>query len=387
MTPAARVAAAIEILDQIFDGVAGEKALTNWARSSRYAGSKDRAAIRDHVFDALRCKRSFAALGGNDDGRGTMIGALRSNGIDPKEIFTGTAYSPSALTDDEAEMPTSAQTQAEQLDCPDWMLPEFEASLGDDAEAVLRTLQQRAPVSLRVNTRKADIATAREELARDGVETVLHAEIKTALQVSKNPRRVANSEAFKDGLVELQDAASQAAILRLPVQEGTTVLDYCAGGGGKALGLAALGAQVTAHDIDEKRMSDISPRAERAGVSIKIAGPDDLPTDATFDVVLCDAPCSGSGTWRRAPEAKWALTTERLEQFVQTQSEVLLSAEPHVASGGTLAYATCSIFDQENRETVDTFLASNEDFSLVDEMKLRPNAEQDGFYLAVMTRV
>lgn len=386
MLAAARVAAAIEVLDLILDGSTPEKALTGWGRTHRFAGSKDRAAIRDHVFAALRRRASFAWLGGAQTGRGIMLGATAADGTQDA-MFTGTGHAPRPKDGDENGATLDAAPRDVRLDMPDWLLPHFDGALGDDADDVLTCLQTRAGVFLRVNTQRVSIEDAATALAQDGIRTEVLSDVKTALQVTENERRVALSTAYLDGLVDLQDPSSQAAIALLNVQPDQRVLDYCAGGGGKALALAAFGAQVTAHDIDPRRMIDLSPRALRAGVQIEICATDDLAAAAPFDIVFCDAPCSGSGTWRRTPAAKWDLTPERLTVLTQLQDEVLAAAAPLVNVTGLLAYATCSVFDAENSDRVQAFLTGNPSFERIETHAMRPRGQGDGFYLSVLKRI
>lgn len=388
MTPAARIAAAIEVLDQWLTGDSAERVLTNWGRANRFAGSGDRAAIRDHVFDAIRCRRSFAALGGAETGRGLMLGALREAGTDPATLFTGEGHAPARLGEDEIDTPLLPDDPLVRLDCPDWLAPRLRASLGEDFPAVMGLLRTRAPVFLRVNMARTSRDAALHALAGEGIATVPHQLSPSALLVTENARRVKSSRAFCDGLVELQDVASQAVVDALmPLSQGDRVLDYCAGGGGKALALAAVGAQVAAHDIDPRRMSDIPERARRAAVSIAILRPDDLLDAEPFDLVLVDAPCSGSGAWRRQPEAKWRLDAARLAELGALQDAVIRNAAKHLRPGGRLAYATCSLLDDENRQVVDRFLAEAPGLELETELRLTPLDGGDGFYLALIKDV
>ncbi len=388
MTPEARIATAIELLDGILPGGAAEKTLTNWARRSRFAGSGDRAAIRDLVFDALRCRRSFGYLGGGDTGRGLMIGALRARGVDPAGFFTGEGYAAAKLPESERGLRDLAEAPPEvRLDVPDWLYPLFLDALGADTAAVLRFMQGRAPVFLRANLRKADRDTAAGQLQREGISCVPHPLARTALLVETNTRKVSNSKAFRDGLVELQDAASQAVCEALDVPAGARILDYCAGGGGKALALAAQGGvDVFAHDIDPARMRDLPLRAARAGVEIRQLSGSGLDRAPPFDLVLCDAPCSGSGAWRRAPEAKWRLTRDQLTRLAQVQAEILDVAAGFVRPGGRLAYATCSLFDAENSGQSAAFLSRHPKWAQVAERRWTPLDGGDGFYLAVFSR-
>lgn len=387
MTPAARIAAAIEILDAMLDGAHAEKAISGWARRSRFAGSKDRAALRDHVFGVLRCRRSYAAFGGAGTGRGLMIGALRAQGIDPAGLFTGEGHAPEALSAAE-KTAGSAPEGAARLDLPDWIWPLFEASLGDDAEAAALALRARAPVMLRANLRQRALAQTIARLADEGITAHMHPIARTALHVTEGERKITGSACYNDGLIELQDGSSQAAMERLDIAPGARVLDYCAGGGGKVLALAARGeGHWFAHDTAPQRMKDLPARAERAGVRVEILDGTQLRREAAFDLVLCDAPCSGSGTWRRTPEAKWALTPERLRELTEIQLEILKAAAPLVAPGGVLAYATCSVFDQENRDTISRFLGETTEWQVAGEDRFPISEGGDGFYIARLQRI
>ncbi len=381
MTPAARIAAAIEILDAVLTGDPAERHLTDWGRRNRFAGSGDRAAIRDHVFDALRCRRSYAWLGGSETGRGLMVGALRAAGTDPATVFTGDGYAPKPLRAEEQPVSDLAEApMAVRLDCPDWLFPVMSQSLGAQLEPVLASLRHRAPVFLRVNQARASLDQAEASLAAEAVLTRRHKLAPWALEVIENPRRVQTSRAYLDGLVELQDAASQAVCAALPARG--KVLDYCAGGGGKALALAAAGAQVFAHDAAAARMRDLPGRARRAGVAIPRLDPADLGSEAPFDLVLCDAPCSGSGTWRRAPGAKWNFAPQDLEELNKCQDEILRQAAPLVAPGGVLAYATCSLLEAENGDRVAAFQQDHPGWTLMSERRLTPLDGADGFFWA-----
>ena len=386
MTPAAHVAAAVEVLDAILKGAASEFCLSRWARRNRFAGSHDREAIRDLVFDALRCRRSLAWIGGAEDGRGLMIGYLRRSGIDPAEVFTGTGYAPSPLSERETRTARRLEdaSSAARLDCPDWLWPQMADSLGDDAEPILALMQSRAPAFLRVNTARIDLATAQRELASDGIEADPHSLCGTALEIAGKSRRVRQCKAFRTGIVELQDVASQAVIeCLLPYARGRRVLDYCAGGGGKALALAAGGAgSVTAHDVEVSRMGDIPVRSKRAGTPIEVTG----APKGEFDIVLCDVPCSGTGAWRRKPEAKWALTVDGLAELCGLQDVILDEATRFVAPGGVLAYSTCSLLNGENEDRVDAFLKRQGNWRQFGSERFTPLDGGDGFFLALLDR-
>lgn len=378
MTPGGRISAAIAVLDQVLAGEAAERALTNWGRASRFAGSADRAAVRDLAFGAIRCKRSFAALGGAETGRGLMIGSLRAAGQEPEAAFDGVGHAPGPIgpADPQGWPPIGLEA----LDCPDWLGPQLQASLGADFAAVMRLLQRRAPVFLRVNLRRGSVQQAIERLASDAITAVPHPLAATALEVTANARKVQTSDAYGGGFVELQDAGSQAVLEALPL--AGSVLDYCAGGGGKALALAARGAEVWAHDLEPRRMRDIPVRAKRAGVTIRVLE----QVERRFDLVLLDVPCSGSGSWRRAPDGKWALTQARLEELVRTQAQILDLASGYVAPQGHLAYVTCSVLDAENSQQISAFLGRNRAWRLVSERRLTPLDGGDGFFATLLTR-
>lgn len=390
MTPAARLSAAMDVLDRVGAGANAEQALTQWARASRFAGSGDRAAVRDHVFCALRCWRSHAALGGSVTGRALILGALREEEVDPDSLFTSEGHAPAPLTEAERAHLAAPVEMARNvaLDCPDWLAPALEESLSEDFAPVMTLLRQRAPVFLRVNSAKATLAEAQASLAAEGIATQPAPLAKTALEVTENARKIRNSNAFSEGLVELQDAASQALVEALPLTRGQSVLDYCAGGGGKTLALAAR-AQLSlfAHDADPARMQDLPARATRAGARIETLTTAEVSRRAPFDLVLLDVPCSGSGSWRRAPEAKWRLTRDRLDELCAIQAEILATAEGYVAPKGGLAYATCSMIEAENGAQIRAFLSTRPGWQLAWERRFTPLDGGDGFYLAYLTRV
>lgn len=386
MTPAARISAAIEVLDQIAAGASAHKALSGWGRRSRYAGSGDRAALRDLVFDVLRCWRSCAALGGGETGRNLMLGALRARGESPDDIFNGEGHAPAPLSP--AERAAGREpVGAAALDLPDWLWTEFQKQLGERAEAVALTLRERAPVMLRVNLRRGDLAEAIGSLAGEGIETESDPIATTALRVTRGARRLSASQAFLSGLVEVQDGSSQAAMESLSVRQNLRMLDYCAGGGGKVLALAARHeGQWFAHDIEPARMIDLPIRARRAGVTIEILEKRELLHRGPYDLVLCDVPCSGSGTWRRNPEAKWAFSADRLRKLGQIQASILEEAAPLVARGGSLVYSTCSVLPVENREIAAAFCSGRAGWRIVAEKCWSISASGDGFFLAVIER-
>ena len=387
MTPGARAAAAIAVLDRWLAGTPAEQALVNWARSSRYAGSGDRAAVRDLVFQAIRCRRSHAALGGAETGRGLILGGLRARGDDPATLFTGEGHAPAPLSPAETTAGRVPEG-AEALDCPEWLWPLMQASLGAQAVPVLAAGQARAEVHLRLNTLRATAAEATESLLRDGIKIAPHPLADTAFLVTEGARRVAQSTAYQTGMVELQDAASQAVVAALPLVPGMRALDFCAGGGGKALAMAArLRGPVAVHDADPARLRDLPERARRAAADLPIVSPEKVDRSGLYDLILTDVPCSGSGSWRRAPEGKWALTPARLEVLKRLQDSILTRAAALVAPGGVLAYATCSVLTVENSARVQAFLAATPGWQLESERLFTPLDGGDGFFVAILRQV
>ncbi|NGM47267.1 RsmB/NOP family class I SAM-dependent RNA methyltransferase [Rhodobacter sp. SGA-6-6] len=379
MTPAARAAAAIAALDRILAGEPAEKVLTLWGRAARYAGSGDRAAVRDVVYDCLRCLRSFAALGGGTTGRGLVLGAARAAGAEAL-WFDGSPHGP-AVADEQGRHPEGLEA----LDCPDWLAPRLQASLGADFAPVMQALRRRAPVFLRVNAAKATVAEAIAALAAEGISAQPHPLSSFALEVTANARKIQHTQAYGEGLVELQDAASQAVAEAVPLTPEAKVLDLCAGGGGKTLALAARAPlRLYAHDANPRRMADLPARAARAGAKVTIT--ENPEKTAPYDVILADVPCSGSGSWRRDPEGKWALTEDRLQALLALQAEILDRAARLCAPGGTVAYATCSLLREENEDQAAAFLARNPGWRLIDSRRFTPLEGGDGFGLALLAR-
>ena len=381
MTPGARLAAAMTVLDTILAGSPAEQALLRWSRASRFAGSGDRAAVRDLVFGALRRRDSLAALGGGLTGRGLILGALRAEGGDPAALFTGAGHAPAPLTAAEADYRPPPDLPD---DLPGWVRPLWHEALGPEAASVAEAMRHRAPVWLRVNLARTAPEAAAAALAAEGIQSEPAPQLASALRVLSGERKLAASRAYAEGLVELQDLSAQLAADALPVGPGARVLDYCAGGGGKALALAARepGARITAHDALPQRMADLPARARRAGARIDVTTRPSGP----FDLVVADVPCSGSGTWRRTPDAKWRLTPGDLEELTALQALILTRVAPMVAPGGHLAYMTCSLLTAENAGQVARFLSGRQEFGLRLQRLWTPLDASDGFFLALLQR-
>ena len=388
MTPAARINAAIDLIDRIQSGELVDRALASWGRNNRYAGSKDRASIGDIVYDVLRKKQSYSALGGGQTGRALLLGFVRASGQDPETIFGIDRYAPPKLSEDERIFGKSDGPATDEItDFPDWVWPELVKSYGDKAAAIARALGNRAPIYLRVNLAKSSREDAIKSLVSEGITGKPNPLSPSAIQVLDGARKIRNSTSFLTGKVELQDASSQAVSDLVPLQTGQTLLDFCAGAGGKALAVAGrVSGDFYAHDAEPRRMKDLTPRASRAGVSVKQVSIEDLNPGTQFDTVLVDAPCSGSGSWRRDPQGKWLLTQEKLDQVTQLQEKILNQVSTLVGPKGHLVYATCSLFERENKLQVEKFLDRNKAFSLLSEHHFTPLEGGDGFYCAVLCK-
>lgn len=392
MTPSARLSAAISLLDDILTGEPAERVLTRWARRNRYAGSKDRAAVRDVVFDCLRQKRSFQHISGAGTGRGLVIAHQFKAGEDLAALFDLARFAPAPLSDDEVARLNASDADAPLpviFDFPDFLLPELMRSLGNDLPTVMEAMQQRAPVDLRVNRLKASMDEAERMLARDLIFTEPHPLSSDALRITQNPRKLAQSLAYSYGLVELQDVSSQAVAKFCGASAGMTVLDYCAGGGGKTLALAAAmkgDGKLMAHDINPHRMKDLPQRASRAGAEVQVLTNDELlRRNPSCDLVVVDAPCTGTGAWRRNPDAKWRMDQELVSKMTALQSEILDIAAQFVKPGGTLVYATCSILQSENGDQVRAF-EKRSGWQMESEISLTPVQGGDGFYCSRITK-
>ncbi len=386
----ARYGTAIGLLDQIVAGAPAERVLTSWARANRYAGSKDRAAVRDIVFSALRGLKCYQTIGDGHDGRAVVLGMLLARGMDPNTVFTGLTYAPDSLNSQEEAVVNSApRDTASVFDVPDWTIAPLRRVLGPEFEATMLALVSRAPVDLRVNLAKATPDQATTSLSNDGIEVEATQLTKSGLRVLSGERGVARSNAYLGGHVELQDAGSQAVVEALPLDQVTTVLDYCAGGGGKSLALASLmrgRGQITAYDASSDRLKNLIERADRAGADIKIAKNDPARSARSYDMVLLDVPCSGSGAWRRNPDGKWKFGPDDLAALVKLQAEILAKTAPLVAMSGCLAYITCSLLAQENEDQILHFLAQNGGWHLDHQTRFPLGEQSDGFFIALMSK-
>lgn len=429
MKDGGRIAAAIEVLGEVESRRRPvQDALKDWGNAHRFAGSGDRTIIGNLVFDALRHKQSLGWQMQDSSARALALATYALNwqqGLARlEEVMADDRHAPEALSEAEKAALTTPRADAAPdaiaADVPEWLWPAFAAALGDNAVAEGQALARRAPIDMRANTLKA---------SRDKVlKRLAHIELKETalspfgLRVEPKPGaarlpHVQAEEGYRKGWFELQDEASQIAALVAGAKPGEQVLDYCAGGGGKTLALAALmenRGQIYAYDNDRLRLAPIHERLARAGArNVQVRDPqtgslEDL--DGQMDLVFVDAPCTGTGVWRRRPDSKWRLSEKALADRIEEQARVLDAAARFVKPGGRLVYATCSILDAENRDQIEAFLARDTRFarkSAADafaaalpgkpkpvhvspegHLTLTPaSTDTDGFFLSVVTRV
>jgi len=325
-------------------------------------------------------------------GRGLVLGHVVLNGLDATELFTGQGYAPAPLTQQEEAVLTDKPSEDAfvRLDFAQDLELELKQSLANDFESVLSAMRSRAPVDLRVNFIKSTRQDAQEALQVEGIQTELLESCTTGLRVGDGARKVKNSRCYQEGLVELQDVSSQRAAEFAAPKAGETVLDYCSGGGGKTLALGSLSkGEISLHafDVNPKRMSNLPERAERADLSLEICSEDRLSRlRGQCDLVMVDAPCSGSGSWRRLPQQKWLLSEEKLHEYNIMQDDALEKAHNFVAPNGRLIYATCSLFRSENQDRLANFLINHPDWKVEEETQLTPITGGDGFFFARVVR-
>jgi 16S rRNA (cytosine967-C5)-methyltransferase len=396
MTPAARLSSAIEVLAEIeARRRPAADALKDWGLSHRFAGSSDRAAIAGLVYDALRRKASSAWLMGAPTPRAAVIGMLhRERGLDIAaiaELCSGARFAPPPLTEAEkAALASDALADAPAPvvgDYPDWLDPHFARVFGDERAAEGAALATRAPLDMRVNTLKGEREDVLPKLAHLNPEPTRWSPIGLRIRLSADAKSPAihAEPPFRKGEIEIQDEGSQLAALLAGAKPGEQVVDLAAGAGGKTLALAAAmenRGQIYATDIDKRQLVPIHERIARAGArNIQVRTPRGPPPIASpasgrgnrrgladlngrADLVVIDAPCTGTGTWRRNPDAKWRVRPGALAERVKQQVALLDRAASLVKAGGRIAYITCSVLEEENGDQVRAFVGRSPGFSV-----------------------
>jgi 16S rRNA (cytosine967-C5)-methyltransferase len=379
-----------------------DRFLRDWFRRRRYAGSKDRAAVAERVFDVLRHRNSFAWRMQSETPRALAIASALHGGVSPesvRELFSGDGYGPRALSEEEIHS-INSPPQGEpplhmQGEYPQWLEPELRRAFGRGLLEETRALQSRAPIDLRVNALKANRSDVLRQLRAEGYDGEVTRHSPLAIRIPARASGLEKTPLFASGAFELQDEASQLAALLVDARPGMRVLDLAAGGGGKSLAIAAQmqnHGDILAFDDNPVRLKPLPDRAERAGATcITIAevrgGP--LWGNGKFERVLVDAPCSGTGTWRRQPELRWRLTPERLEAVKKAQAWLLDDGARHTKPGGRLIYTTCSLLPCENEDHIAAFLERHPDFAICpvrdvwrDSIGTEPPPRMDQFFRA-----
>lgn len=426
MIPSARLAAVVDILSEIVEDTRpADQTASFYFRSRRYIGAKDRRAITAQLWRVLRHRARLGWWLEQSDMPATpraMVLADAAFHRDDVE-FDGPHGLPSPTAEERSLMATlqgrdvfhhgmPAWVKAE---VPEWILPRLEALWGADTLAELAAMRSEAPLDVRVNTLKATRDEALAALGKDEIKATPTSLSPLGLRLAERVPLVQYA-AWRTGLIEVQDEGSQLVALLTDARPGQAVVDYCAGAGGKTLALAAAmnnSGRLVACDVAAWRMDKAQERLRRAGVCnvtrrvLDSAGNKWIKRNVgEFDRVLVDAPCSGTGTWRRNPDAKWSMTEQDVAELVVRQAEVLDSAARLVKPGGRLVYATCSVLSEENEDQVTAFLQRHSDFTVMDiaplwqeviphtacpvigpYLRLSPRQHgTDGFFAAVLVR-
>jgi 16S rRNA (cytosine967-C5)-methyltransferase len=391
-----RISAACEVLaDMAARKRPVADALKDWGLSHRFAGSGDRAAIGNLVYDALRKKLSLGWRMG-DDAPLALVAAVLLDSWDetPDSLrakLDGDRFAPALPPHDAlaafAKADLSAAPDHIQADVPQWCVPHLRAVFGDDLIAEGKAQTARPPVDIRANRLLSNRDKVLADLPKD-IGTVVSVLVEDGIRIPAGPRdyrqpNIQAEPAFQKGWFEIQDEGSQIVARLSGAAAGQSVLDYCAGGGGKTLALASLmgnKGQIFATDSDKTRLAPIFERLKRAetrNVQVKAAKSDLSELEGAMDMVLIDAPCTGAGTWRRRPDAKWRLSPAQLETRVKEQASILQAAKAYVKPGGRLVYITCSLFHEENEAQVEAFLAGEGGFSASNGKELAHHAGLD----------
>ena len=373
MTPAARLQMAIDILEGLATtGQPTDRFLKAWFRGRRFAGSGDRRAIAERVFSVQRHRARLSHRMGSDMPRALVIASLLEAGENPEVLFTG-GYGPAPLTDAERQAISNPPPPAPAWvlgEYAQWLEPELTHAFGDDLPRTIAALIPRAPVDLRVNILKAEREQVIAALKTEGIDAAPTPYAPHGIRIAQEVPNLSKSALFQSGSFEFQDEAAQIASVLCDARPGMRVLDLAAGAGGKSLALAATmrnQGEIVACDVRAEALSELKTRAIRAAATIIRTLPlEQAQPEGGFDLVLVDAPCSGSGTWRRQPELRWRLTPDRLAELTQIQDRLLDRAAGLVTPGGRLVYATCSILPVENQDRAQAFLARWAGFSALD---------------------
>jgi 16S rRNA (cytosine967-C5)-methyltransferase len=423
MKESARLQTVIALLGKAMEPKPTDTMLSAYFRGHRFIGAKDRSAIAGRIYSILRhhARLNWWLKHLKYDPRGELELARAialayqalATATEHKSIvamFDGSSHSPHPLNDEEKKLLSELKGRtlvhpempdAVRLECPEWAFDKMKATLGAGAEKELLAMQEEAPLDLRVNIVKTSRDVVLDKLRAAGIQAVATPHSALGVRVQGRPA-IASLDIFKDGWIEIQDEGSQLAAQLVDAQPGMSVVDFCAGAGGKTLAIAAAmnnKGRVVACDVLGGRLKRARLRFRRAGLhNIEVRELSSESDDwvkrnsGKHDRVLVDAPCSGTGTWRRNPDARWKQLGPGLDELLATQARILKSAARLAKPGGRVIYATCSLLQDENQKQIEVFLKENPSFSLVQQGKkdylvLSPaNDKTDGFFAAVLEK-
>ena len=429
MKLASQIQSSIEILEQILNRYRTvPSVMKEWAVNNRYAGVKDRATITNILNASLRRKSSSSYIMSDDSPRailiGTLINEFQFNINNLYDLFNNEIHAPESLSGEEVFKIEGAKERLKEAknwiknDLPEWAVSEYERTFDIDQAEQLQHLSNMPDLDIRVNSIKTNISKVESELQKFLPINTAYSPYSLRFKATGLYHKYPNLEktlAYSKGRIEIQNEGSQIASILSGVSPGQQVLDYCAGHGGKAVVLSMLmnnTGQIFLHDIDESRLSNVPSRMRRLGIKnyqIKV-GLENIQNNNLFDVVFVDAPCTGSGTWRRKPDLKWKSSKEKLNDNIKAQQNIIREASKFVKIGGKLIYVTCSVFDSENDSQISNFLSSNSTFKLInyqtqwkynenniprnakshndDTLLLSPMTHNtDGFFVAILERL
>ncbi len=400
MQDISRAAAAINILDDYLKGYPLEKVLKQWFKINRFAGSNDRRNIRDLVFDILRKRLilyyPFQINEYVETGRVLVLSYLflyKKASFSLEDIKGNKYFSPS-INNEEFIILNNIKRLVKKapkyisLNCPEFLEEKLSQSLGNNFNVIMELFLKRAPVYLRINQNKINIKEAKIKLENQGILCEICPSSKYALKVLSGEKFIKKSSPYQLGEVELQDLSSQLTTELVQISSGKKILDFCAGSGGKALAIASRlknKVDIFAYDINNLKYKNLNYRAKKAGANITILDSKQLIKYRNFfDIVFVDAPCSGTGTWRRDPKVKWELNDQKLSVLTKNQYSIVKQACSYLKNGGFLIYVVCSLLEDEGELIIRKYLLHHKNYSKIKSGTFHPINASDGFYFSVL---
>ena len=400
MQDISRAAATINILDDYLKGYPLEKVLKQWFKKNRFAGSNDRRNIRDLVFDILRKRLilyyPFQINEYVETGRVLVLSYLflyKKDSFSLEDIKGNKYFSPSINNEEFIILNNITRLVKKapkyiSLNCPEFLEEKLSQSLGNNFNVIMELFLKRAPVYLRINQNKINIKEAKIKLENQGILSEICSSSKYALKVLSGEKFIKKSSPYQLGEVELQDLSSQLTTELVQISSGKKILDYCAGSGGKALAIASRlrnKADIFAYDLNNLKYKNLIYRTNKAGANITIIDSKQLIKYKNFfDIVFVDAPCSGTGTWRRDPKIKWELNDQKLSVLTKHQYSIVKQACSYLKNGGFLIYVVCSLLEDEGDLIIRKYLLHHKNYSKIKSGIFHPINASDGFYFSVL---